>query len=60
MSALRTVKTVLWSFIGIRKTSEYEQDLDKANPFHIIAVALAIVAVFVGGLIAFVNWVVKN
>jgi hypothetical protein len=60
VSALRTLKTVLWSFIGIRKKSEYEEDLGKANPFHIIAVALAVVVVFVGGLIALVNWIVKN
>ena len=60
MSVLRTVKTVLWSFIGIRKKSEYEEDLGKANPFHIIAVALAIVAIFVVGLISVVHWVVKN
>jgi hypothetical protein len=57
---LRTIKTVLWSFIGIRKRSEYEEDLGKANPLHIIAVALVIVAVFVGGLIALVNWIVRN
>ena len=60
MSALRTVKTVLWSFIGIRKKSEYEEDLGKANPFHIIAVALVAVALFVVGLIAVVHWVVQN
>ena len=57
---LRTVKTVLWSFIGIRKKSEYEEDLGKANPFHIIAVALVAVALFVVGLIAVVHWVVQN
>ena len=60
MSLLRTVKTVLWSFIGIRKKSEYEEDLGKANPFHIIAVALVVVALFVAGLITLVHWVVKN
>ena len=59
MSLLRTVRTVLWSFIGIRKRSGYEEDLGKANPFHIIAVALVAVAVFVGVLIAVVHWVVK-
>ena len=59
MSVLRTVKTVLWSFIGIRKKSGYEEDLGKANPFHVIAVALVVVACFVGGLIAVVHWVVK-
>jgi hypothetical protein len=60
MSILRTVKTVLWSFVGIRRKSEYEEDLGKANPFHIIAVALVAVGVFVVGLIALVNWIVKN
>jgi len=60
MSVLRTVKTVLWSFVGIRKKSEYEEDLGKANPFHIIAVALVAVGLFVVGLISLVNWVVKN
>jgi hypothetical protein len=60
MSFFRTVKTVLWSFVGIRRKSGFEEDLGKANPFHIIAVALLAVAVFVGGLIALVNWVVKN
>ena len=60
MSAFRTVKTVLWSFIGIRKKSEYEEDLGKANPFHVIAVALVAVGLFVVGLISLVHWVVKN
>ena len=60
MSFLRTLRTVLWSFAGIRKKSGYEEDLGKANPFHIIAVALGLVVLFVGGLIVLVNWVVKN
>ena len=60
MSAFRTVKTVLWSFVGIRKKSEYEEDLGQANPLHIVAVALVAVVVFVAGLAALVNWVVKN
>ena len=58
MNLLRTVQAVLWSFIGIRKKSAYEEDLGKLNPFHIIAVALVVVALFVGGLIALVKSVV--
>jgi hypothetical protein len=60
MSFFRTVRTVLWSFVGIRRKSGYEEDLGQANPFHIIAVALGVVVLFVGGLIVLVNWVVKN
>jgi hypothetical protein len=59
VSILRTVRTVLWSFIGIRKKSAYEEDLGQANPFHIIAVAFVAVALFVVGLITLVQWVVK-
>ena len=59
MSVGRSIKAVAWSFIGIRKNSEYQDDLGKANPFIVIAVALVGVALFVGGLIALVNWVAK-
>jgi hypothetical protein len=56
-SVLRTVKAVAWAFLGIRKNSEYQADLGKLNPFHIIAVALVGVALFVGALVLLVNWV---
>jgi hypothetical protein len=58
MSLLHTLKAVAWAFIGIRKNSEYQQDLGKLNPFHIVLVALAGVALFVGALVLLVNWVV--
>ncbi|MBI5278518.1 MAG: DUF2970 domain-containing protein [Burkholderiales bacterium] len=58
MSLLSTIKAVGWSFIGIRKKSGYEEDLGRLNPFHVIAVALVAVMLFVGGLIALVNWIV--
>jgi len=56
---LRTVKAVAWAFLGIRKNSEYRSDLGKLNPFHIIAVALVGVALFVGTLVLLVNWVAR-
>lgn len=57
-SLLRTVKAVAWSFIGLRDGREYRQDLDRLNPIHIIAVAIAAVLVFVLGLVALVHWIV--
>jgi hypothetical protein len=60
MNLLRTVRAVLWSFIGIRGNKEYEQDVGQLKPGHIVVVALVAVAVFVGGLIGLVHWVVKN
>ena len=57
MNFLGTIKAVLWSFIGIRKRSGYEEDLGKLNPFAVIAVALVLVALFVTGLITLVHFV---
>ncbi len=59
-SFLRSVKAVAWSFVGIRKNSEYQQDLAEANPLHIIAVGIAGALLFVLGLIVLVNWVVAG
>jgi hypothetical protein len=51
---------VLWSFVGLRKGSDYQQDLEKLNPFHIIGVGIGAALLFVLGLIALVNWVVAQ
>lgn len=56
-SLWRTVRTVGWSFLGIRKKSAYQDDLAKVNPLHIIAVAFVAVALFVAALILLVRWV---
>jgi amino acid transporter len=57
-SWLRTISAVLWSFVGLRKNSESQQDIEKLNPFHVIGVAIGAALLFVLGLIALVNWVV--
>jgi len=57
-SLIRTIQAVLWSFIGIRKNAEYQKDIEKLNPFHILGVGIAAALLFVLGLIALVNWVV--
>ena len=56
-SLLRTIKMVAWSFIGLRKGSEFEQDI-KMNPLHIVAVGLLAIFMLVIGLIVLVNWIV--
>lgn len=56
----RTVKAVAWSFLGVRRNSDFQDDVAKINPFHIIAVGVAGALLFVGSLIALVNWVVAK
>jgi hypothetical protein len=57
-SVTRTVKAVAWSFIGLRKGSEYREDLEKVHPLHIIAVGLAAIFALVAALVALVHWIV--
>jgi hypothetical protein len=57
-SIFRTVKTVLWSFVGLRSRGGYENDVAQLNPLHIIIVGLVGVFVFVGSLILLASWVV--
>jgi hypothetical protein len=57
-SLWRTIKAVSWAFLGIRKGSEYRQDLTELKPVHIIVVGIASALVFVLVLVGIVNWVV--
>ncbi len=57
-SWLRTVQAVAWSFVGLRKGSEFQEDTQQLNPIHLIVVGLAGAAVFVIGLVFFVRWAV--
>jgi hypothetical protein len=56
----RTVRTVAWSFLGVRKNSGFQEDLARVKPFHVIAVGLVGALIFVASLIALVNWVVAK
>jgi hypothetical protein len=56
----RSIKMVGWSFFGIRKSSESQEDMARVNPFHIIVVGIAAVIIFVIGLVVLVNWVVAK
>jgi uncharacterized membrane protein YidH (DUF202 family) len=56
-SFLGTVRAVLWGFLGVRRNADYQEDIAKLNPLHLIAVGLGIAFLFVLGLILLVNWV---
>lgn len=54
-----TVKAVLWGFLGVRRRSDFQDDVAKLNPLHLMAVGVAMALLFVFGLILLVNWVVS-
>jgi hypothetical protein len=55
-----TMKAVLWSFLGIRKRSDYEKDSASLNPIHVIIAGLIGVLVFIGVLIVLVRIAVSQ
>jgi hypothetical protein len=59
-SFLRSIKLVAWSFLGIRSNREYQQDLAKVNPMHVVGVGVVGALLLVLGLITLVNWVVAK
>ena len=56
----RTVVAVAWGFFGVRKNSEYQKDIERLSPLHIIAVGFVAVLVFIGVLIALVKFAVAG
>lgn len=53
-----TMKAVFWSFMGIRKRSDYEHDSANLNPVHVIIAAVIGVIVFIGVLVTVVKFAV--
>jgi len=60
VSFLRSIKVVAWSFLGIRKSSEFQKDMDRVTPLHVLTVGLAAGLLFVIGLVIVVNLVVAK
>jgi len=55
-----TVKAVLWSFLGIRKKSDYEKDAAQLNPVHVIIAGVIGALIFIATLIIIVKIVVAK
>jgi len=56
-SILATVKAVLWGFLGVRRRADYQKDIARLNPLHIMAVGVVMALLFVLALILIVKWV---
>lgn len=57
---LETMRAVAWSFFGVRRRADYERDVQRLNPVHVIIAGIVGAAVFVGLLIALIRWVVSS
>lgn len=54
-----TMLAVAWSFIGLRRRSDFERDVGCLNPVYVIVAGLAGSALFIVGLLTVVHLVVK-
>ncbi len=56
-SFVRTVQAVAWSFFGVRKSSDHQQDLHQLNPLHVVVAGVVGAALFIVVLLLIVQWV---
>jgi amino acid transporter len=59
-SLWRSIVAVAWSFLGIRKSSEFQEDIANITPLHILGVGLVAGLLFVIGLMVIVNLIVTK
>jgi Protein of unknown function (DUF2970) len=55
-----TLKAVFWSFFGVRKKSDYENDAAQLNPVHVIIAGLIGALIFIATLLIIVRSVVAK
>jgi hypothetical protein len=57
---LQTMRTVAWSFFGVRRRQGHDQDVQRLNPVHLVVGGVLGAVVFVLLLVALVKWVVAS
>ena len=55
-SPLQVARAVLWSFVGIRKSAGYEDDVASISPKQAIIAGILGAAAFVAGLVILVRF----
>jgi len=56
---IRAFKAVFWSFFGVRKGAEYEADLKRLKPQHVIVAGLVTCALLVLALFGLVKLITR-
>ncbi len=60
LSFVQTIQAVAWSFFGVRRKRDYERDVARLNPVHLILAGFIGAALFVAVLVLLVQWVVAG
>jgi hypothetical protein len=59
-SLMQTVSAVAWSFFGVRRGRDHENDMAKLNPVHVVIAGLLGAGLFVLMLVLLVSWVISS
>ncbi|HEU6454198.1 MAG TPA: DUF2970 domain-containing protein [Roseateles sp.] len=59
-SLRQTISAVAWSFFGVRRGRDHEQDMAKLNPVHVLIAGVLGAALFVLMLVLLVRWVISS
>ena len=60
LSFLQTMQAVAWSFFGVRRGADYEKDVARLNPVHVIIAGVIGAVLFVLVLLLLVQWVIGS
>ena len=56
----QTARAVAWSFFGIRRSKDHEQDVKNLNPIYVVIAGVLGAALFVLVLVLLVHWVIGS
>ncbi|MHB1332250.1 MAG: DUF2970 domain-containing protein [Sulfuriferula sp.] len=59
LTGWRAAKTVFWSFLGIRRKSDYQSDVNHLKPAQVIVAGLIGAALLVGAILLLVYLVTR-
>lgn len=59
LTVWRAAKTVFWSFLGIRRKSDYQSDVNHLKPAQVIVAGLIGAALLVGAILLLVYLVTR-
>jgi len=56
----QTVRAVAWSFFGVRRRADHEQDVQRLNPVHVVVAGIVGALVFIVALVMIVRWIISS
>jgi hypothetical protein len=59
LNLIQTISAVLWSFFGVRRGKDHDQDMAQLNPVHVVITGVIAAIMFVLLLVVLVNWILS-